>query len=56
MKLPNKGDLREYKNYREISVLSTPGEVLDRVILERLRGTIDVTSKQDSDRFRVQTR
>ena len=35
LKLPKKGDLRDCSNYRGIMLLSVPGKVLNRVILDR---------------------
>ena len=35
IKLPKKGDLRDCNNYRGIMLLSVPGKVLNRIILER---------------------
>ena len=36
-----KGDLQEWKNYRGIMLLSEPGKVLKRSILERLKNEVD---------------
>ena len=41
MKLPKKGDIQECKNYRGIVLLSGPGKVLNRVILDRLKTGVD---------------
>ena len=38
IELPKKGDLRDCNNYRGIMLLSVPGKVLSRIILERVRG------------------
>ena len=37
IKIPKKGDLGLCSNYRGITLLSVPGKVLNRVILERLK-------------------
>ena len=37
VKLPKKGDLQDCSNYRGIMLLSVPGKVLSRIILERLK-------------------
>ena len=37
VKIPKKGDLHECKNYRGIMLLSVPGKVFNRIILERLK-------------------
>ena len=41
IKLPKKGDLRDCSNYRGIMLLSTLGKVLNRVLLERMKETVD---------------
>ena len=37
VKLPKKGNMQDCKNYRGIILLSVPGKVLNRVILDRLK-------------------
>ena len=41
MKLPKKGDFRDCNNYRGIMLLSTPGKVLNRVLLEGMKEAVD---------------
>ena len=41
IKLPKIGDLRDCSNYRGIMLLSTPGKVLNRVLLERMKEAVD---------------
>ena len=41
IRLPEKGDLRDCSNYRGIMLLSTPGKVLNRVLLERMKEAVD---------------
>ena len=41
IKLPKKGDLRDCSNYRGIMLLSTPGKVLNRILLERMKEAVD---------------
>ncbi|PFX14848.1 Transposon TX1 uncharacterized 149 kDa protein [Stylophora pistillata] len=41
IKLPKKGDQRECKKWRDITLLSTSGKVLSRIILERLKVVVD---------------
>ena len=41
VKLPKKGDMQECKNYRGIMLLSVPGKVLKRIILDRLKIGVD---------------
>ena len=43
VKLPKKGDRRECKNYRGISLMSAVGKVLNRIILLRRQGAVDAT-------------
>ena len=40
IKLPKKGDLSKCSKYRGISLLSVPGKVFNRVILERVKDTV----------------
>ena len=41
VKIPKKGDLQECKNYTGIMLLSVPGKVLNRIILEILKKEVD---------------
>ena len=41
IELPKKGDLRDCSNYRGIMLLSVPGKVLNRVILDRVKDAVD---------------
>ena len=41
IKLPKKGDLRDCSNYRGIMLLSVPGKVLNKVLLERMKEAVD---------------
>ena len=41
IKLPKKGDLRDCSNYRGIMLLSVPGKVLNRILLERMKEAVD---------------
>ena len=52
VKLPKKGDLQECKNYRGIMLLSIPGKVLSRVILERLKEAVDGRLRDEQAGFR----
>ena len=36
-KIPKKGDLGKCANYRGITLLSVPGKVLNRIILDRMK-------------------
>jgi hypothetical protein len=38
---PEKGEFGDCNNYREIIPLSVPGKVLNRIILERMKDTVD---------------
>ena len=46
IKLPKKGDLRECKNYRGITLLSVPGKVLSRILLDRIKVLVDEKLKR----------
>ena len=52
IKIPKKGDLGLCSNYRGITLLSVPGKVLNRVILERLKGPVDRTLRDQQAGFR----
>ena len=52
VKLPKKGDLHECKNYRGIMLLSIPGKILSRTILERLKEAVDVKLREEQAGFR----
>ena len=41
VKIPKKGDIQECKNYRGMMLLSVPGKVLNRIILERMKNEVD---------------
>ena len=41
IKLPKKGDLGVCSNYRGIMLLSTPGKILRRVLLEKMKEVVD---------------
>ena len=41
IKLPKKGDLRNCGNYRGTMLLSVPGKVLNRILLERMKEAVD---------------
>lgn len=52
IKLPKKGDLRDCNNYRGIMLLSVPGKVLNRIILERVREAVDPKLRDQQAGFR----
>ena len=52
IKIPKKGDLGPCSNYRGIKLLSAPGKVLNRVILERLKGPVDLSLRDQQAGFR----
>jgi len=41
IKIPKKGDLSNCSNYRGITLLSVPGKVFNRVLLERMKEAVD---------------
>ena len=52
VKIPRKGDLRECKNYRGIMLLSIPGKVLNRILLQRLQKGLDELLRENQAGFR----
>nr|KAG5688202.1 hypothetical protein BaRGS_027797 [Batillaria attramentaria] len=52
IKLPKKGDLRDCSNYRGIMLLSVPGKVLNRILLERMREAVDPMLRDQQAGFR----
>nr|KAG5690011.1 hypothetical protein BaRGS_007313 [Batillaria attramentaria] len=52
IKLPKKGDLRDCNNYRGIMLLSVPGKVLNRILLERMREAVDPMLRDQQAGFR----
>ena len=52
IKLPKKGDLGNCSNYRGISLLSVPGKVFNRVLLERMKDAVDSQLRDQQAGFR----
>ena len=52
VKLPKKGDLSSCNNWRGIMLLSIPGKVLTRIILERLKTALDKALREEQAGFR----
>ena len=52
VKLPKKGDLSNCSNYRGITLLSIPGKVFNRVILERIKTATDPRLRDEQAGFR----
>nr|KAG5699276.1 hypothetical protein BaRGS_000478 [Batillaria attramentaria] len=52
IKLPKKGDLRDCSNYRGIMLLSVPGKVLNRILLERMREAVNPMLRDQQAGFR----
>ncbi|KAK2189686.1 hypothetical protein NP493_99g00005 [Ridgeia piscesae] len=52
VKLPKKGDMQDCKNFRGIMLLSVPGKVLNKVILERLKTGVDAKLRDHQAGFR----
>ena len=52
IKLPKKGYLRDCINYRGIMLLSTPGKVLNGVLLERMKEAVDPKLRDQREGFR----
>ena len=51
-KKKKKGDLRDCSNYRGIMLLSTPGKVLNRILLERMKEAVDPKLRDQQAGFR----
>ena len=52
IKLPKKGSLKDCNNWRGITLLSTPGKVFSRVLLNRLQEAVDRTLRDEQAGFR----
>ena len=52
IKLAKKGNLKECKNFRGITLLSVVGKVLGRIIIDRIRGGIDSRLRKEQARYR----
>ena len=52
IKLPKKGDLSQCKNYRGITLLSITGKVFNRIVLERMKDTVDLHLRDNQAGFR----
>ncbi|VDP37277.1 unnamed protein product [Schistosoma curassoni] len=52
IKIPKKGDLSNCDNYRGITLLSIPGKVFNRVLLNRMTGSIDDQLRDQQTGFR----
>ena len=52
VKLPKKGDLSQCKNYRGIMLLSTPGKIFNRIILDRMKTAVDKLLRDHQAGFR----
>nr|KAG5687076.1 hypothetical protein BaRGS_017094 [Batillaria attramentaria] len=52
VKLPKKGNLSSCSNWRGIMLLSIPGKVLTRIILERLKTALNKTLREEQAGFR----
>nr|KAG5711041.1 hypothetical protein BaRGS_013775 [Batillaria attramentaria] len=52
IKLPKKGDLGNCDNYRGITLLSIPGKIFNRILLERMRDSVDGKLRDNQAGFR----
>jgi hypothetical protein len=52
IKLPKKGDLSNYANYRGITLLSVPGKVLSRILLNRMMNAVESQLRDQQGGFR----
>ncbi|CAH8471399.1 unnamed protein product [Schistosoma rodhaini] len=52
IKIPKKGDLSKCDNYRGITLLSIPGKVFNRVLLNRMKDSVDAQLRDQQAGFR----
>ncbi|VDO61815.1 unnamed protein product, partial [Schistosoma curassoni] len=52
IKIPKKGDLSKCENYRGITLLSVPGKVFDRVLMNRMKDAVDSQLRDQQAGFR----
>ena len=52
VKIPKKGDLSRCGNYRGITLLSIPGKILNRIILNRIKDKVDLLLRDMQAGFR----
>ncbi|VDP58725.1 unnamed protein product [Schistosoma curassoni] len=52
VKIPRKGDFSNCDNYRGITLLSIPGQVFNRVLLNRMKDSVDVQLRDQQAGFR----
>ena len=52
IKIPKKCDLSRCENFRGITLMSVPGKVFNRIILERMKGEVDNTLREEQAGFR----
>ncbi|GFR61508.1 endonuclease-reverse transcriptase [Elysia marginata] len=52
VKIPKKGDPSRYENYRGITLLSIPGKVFNRVLLNRIKAATDPKLRDEQAGFR----
>ena len=52
VKIPKKGDLNNCNNYRGITLLSIPGKVFTRILLERIKEAVDGQLRDNQAGFR----
>ncbi|VDP23871.1 unnamed protein product [Schistosoma margrebowiei] len=52
VKITKEGDLSKCENYRGITLLSVPGKVFNRVLLNRMKDAVDAQLRNQQARFR----
>ncbi|VDP63363.1 unnamed protein product [Schistosoma curassoni] len=52
VKIPKKGDLNKRENYKGITLLSIPGKVFNRVLLNRMKDAVDAKLRDQQAGFR----
>ncbi|VDO77747.1 unnamed protein product [Schistosoma curassoni] len=52
IKIRKKGDLRKCQNYRDIALISVPGKVFNRVLLNRMKDSVNAQPRDQQDGLR----
>ena len=52
IKLPKKGNLKECKNWRGITLLSVVGKILGRIVIDRIRNGVDIRLRNEQAGYR----
>ena len=52
IKLPKKGNLKECKNWRGITLLSVVGKILGRIVIDQIRNGVDIRLRNEQAGYR----